>query len=99
MFQRIIRILIVAACMCLPCLGFASGQGTHIYKGKYTNYSDIVYTWDGEHLYRGKYANYSDVVLTYDCKHVYKSRYKNYSDIILTCGAPIPVPILLWVLM
>ena len=27
-----------------------SGSDGHIYRGKYANYSDIIYTWDGEHL-------------------------------------------------
>ena len=97
--MKLIRILIVAVCMCLSNFGLAHGQNVHIYKGRYANSNDIMYTWNGEHLYRGRYCNYSDVVLTYDGRHVYKSRYSNYSDIILTCGAPIPIPILLWVLM
>ncbi len=33
---------------------------THFYSGKYTNHSDIMYTWDGEHIYKGQYTNHSD---------------------------------------
>ena len=35
----------------------SSGRETHVYSGKYSNYSDIIYTWNGKHLYTGKYAN------------------------------------------
>ena len=35
-----------------------------IYRGKYTNSSDIMYTWDGKFLYRGKYTNSSDIILS-----------------------------------
>lgn len=28
-----------------------AGSDGHIYRGRYANYSDIIYTWDGEHLY------------------------------------------------
>ena len=62
----------------------ASGRDTHVYRGKYTNYSDIIYTWDGEHLYRGKYTNYSDILYTWDGKHLYRGKYTNYSDILYT---------------
>lgn len=39
---------------------------THIYKGRYNNSSDILYTFDGKHLYRGRYTNSSDILLTFD---------------------------------
>lgn len=38
---------------------------THIYRGRYTNSSDILCTWDGKHLYRGRYTNFSDILLTF----------------------------------
>lgn len=43
-----------------------AAMSTHIYKGRYTNSSDILYTWDGKHLYKGRYTNSSDIVLTVD---------------------------------
>ena len=38
---------------------------TYIYRGRFTNTSDILTTWDGKHLYRGKYTNTSDILLTF----------------------------------
>ena len=38
----------------------------HIYKGRYTNSSDILYTSDGKHLYLGRYTNSSDILMTID---------------------------------
>lgn len=38
----------------------------HYYRGAYTNFSDIRYTWDGEHIYRGAYTNFSDILFSYD---------------------------------
>ena len=73
----------------------ATGGDGHIYRGKYTNYSDIIYTWDGKHVYRGKYTNYSDIMFTYDGKHLYVGKYTNYSDIIVTFDAPVPVIVML----
>lgn len=37
---------------------------THIYRGRYTNTSDILTTWDGKHLYSGRYTNTSGILLT-----------------------------------
>ena len=62
----------------------AAGGDGHVYRGKYTNYSDIIYTWDGKHLYRGKYSNYSDILYTWDGKYIYKGRFTNTSDILYT---------------
>lgn len=39
---------------------------THIYRGRYTNTSDILYTFDGKHLYKGRYTNSSDILMTFD---------------------------------
>ncbi len=39
---------------------------TNIYKGRFTNTSDVLYTWDGKHLYKGRFTNTSDVILTFD---------------------------------
>lgn len=49
MHRRLIILLI--------CLIFADYADKHIYKGRYTNSSDILYTWDGKHVYRGRYTN------------------------------------------
>lgn len=38
----------------------------HIHSGRYTNTSDIIYTFDGKHLYRGRYTYTSDILLTID---------------------------------
>ena len=38
---------------------------THIYRGRYTNTSDILYTWDGKHIYKGRYTNTSDILMTF----------------------------------
>ena len=56
----------------------------HIYKGRFTNTSDILYTFDGEHIYSGRYTNTSDVRYTFDGKHLYDGRFTNTSDICLT---------------
>ena len=37
----------------------------HLYKGRFTNTSDILYTFDGKHLYRGRFTNTSDILLTF----------------------------------
>lgn len=68
---------------------------THIYKGRYTNSSDILYTWDGKHLYKGRYTNSSDIIYTFDGKHMYRGRYTYSSDIILTFDSPVPVLVML----
>ena len=44
---------------------------THIYRGRYTNTSDILTTWDGKHLYSGRYTNTSDILYTWDGRHLY----------------------------
>ena len=82
--------------LCLSIVGTVLTMAeTHIYKGRYTNSSDILYTWDGKHIYKGRYTNSSDILFTYDGKHLYKGRYTNSSDIILTYGGPLPVPFLM----
>ena len=45
---------------------FRAMADTHIYKGRYTNTSDILYTFDGKHLYKGRYTNTSDILMTFD---------------------------------
>ena len=57
MHRRLIILLI--------CLIFADYADTHIYKERYTNSSDILFTYDGKHMYRGRYTNSSDIILTY----------------------------------
>jgi hypothetical protein len=59
-------------------------MATHIYSGRYTNTSDIMYTWDGKHLYKGRYTNTSDILYTFDGKHIYQGRYNHTSAIIFT---------------
>lgn len=39
---------------------------THIYKGRYTNSSDILYTRDEKHMYSGRYTYSSDIILAFD---------------------------------
>ena len=68
---------------------------TNIYKGRFTNTSDILYTWDGKYLYKGRFTNTSDILYTFDGKHLYRGRFTNTSDILLTFGAPVPVIIML----
>lgn len=88
MFRILQKLLMVPIALLLSSYSFASkseaGSDIHIYKGRYSNWSDIICTWDGEHLYRGKYTNYSDILYTWDGKHLYKGRYTNYSDVLLT---------------
>mgnify|MGYP003295358700 CR=1 FL=1 len=88
MSRLLLKLLLLPIALLLSGSTFPSqseaGSDAHIYKGRYSNYSDIIYTWDGEHLYKGRYANYSDIIYTWDGKHLYKGRYTNYSDIILT---------------
>lgn len=67
----------------------------HIYRGRYTDTSDILTTWDGKHIYRGRYTDWSDIAYTFDGKHLYRGRYTDTSDILLTFGAPVPVIIML----
>ena len=38
----------------------------HFYRGRYTNTSEITYTWDGKHVYKGRYNYTSDILLTVD---------------------------------
>ena len=57
---------------------------TYIYRGRYTNTSDILTTWDGKHLYSGRYTNTSDILYTWDGKCLYKGRFTNTSDILYT---------------
>lgn len=38
----------------------------HIYKGVFTSYTDIVYTYDDRHIYRGNSTSYTDIVYTFD---------------------------------
>jgi hypothetical protein len=45
---------------------FRAMADTHIYKGRYANTSDILYTFDGKHLYKGRYTNTSDILMTFD---------------------------------
>ena len=56
----------------------------HIYRGRYTNTSDILTTWDGKHMYSGRYTNTSAILYTWDGKHIYRGRYTNTYDIIYT---------------
>ena len=39
---------------------------THIYRGRYTNTSDILYRFDGKYMDRDLYTNTSDILLTAD---------------------------------
>ncbi len=39
---------------------------SHLYKGRYTNSSDIMYIFDGKHVYKGRYTNTSDIIYTFD---------------------------------
>ena len=68
---------------------------THIYRGRFTNTSDIQTTWDGKHLYNGRFSNTSAIMYTWDGKHLYRGRFTHTSDILLTFGAPVPVIIML----
>lgn len=64
-------------------LSFSQSMGsTHLYRGRFTNSSDILYTWDGEHLYRGRFTNSSDILYTWD-------------GLIKTTDGPIPIPLLI----
>ena len=55
---------------------------THIYKGRYKNTSDILYTWDGKHLYRGRFTNTNDILYTFDGKYLYRGRFTNTNDVL-----------------
>ncbi len=44
---------------------FRAMADIHIYRGRYTNTSDILYTFDGKHLYKGRYTNMSDILMTF----------------------------------
>ena len=57
---------------------------THIYRGRFTNTSDIQTTWDGKHLYNGRFSNTSAIMYTWDGKHLYRDRFTNTSDILYT---------------
>ena len=71
---------------------------THIYRGRYTNTSDILSTWDGKHLYSGRYTNTSAILYTWDGKHLYRGRYTNTSDIIITVGGILPITLIMMAL-
>ena len=49
-----------------PLAPHPEAMSTHIYKGRNTYSSDILYTWDGKHLYQGRNTYSSDIVLTVD---------------------------------
>ena len=71
---------------------------TYIYRGRYTNPSEIIYTWDGKNLYKGRYPNSSEIINVYDGKYFYKGRYSNSSNIIYTTDGKVPIAVLLMVL-
>ena len=70
MSRLLLKLLLLPIALLLSGSTFPSqieaGSDAHIYKGRYKNYSDIIYTWDGKHFYKGRYANYSDILLTLD---------------------------------
>ena len=74
---------------------FSAMADIYIYKGRFTNTSDILYTWDGKHIYKGRFANTSDILYTFDGKHLYRGRFTNTSNILMTCNGPVPVVIML----
>lgn len=39
---------------------------THLYRGRSSYSSDILYTWDGRYLYRGNSTYSSDILYTTD---------------------------------
>ncbi len=38
----------------------------HVYRGKITKTSEILYTWDGKLLYKGRVPTFTDILLTID---------------------------------
>ena len=55
---------------------------TYIYKGRFKNTSDILYTWDGKHLYKGRFTNTNVILYTFDGKYLYKGRFTNINDVL-----------------
>ena len=55
---------------------------TYIYKGRFKNTSDILYTWDGKHLYKGRFTNDNDILYTFDGKYLYRGRFTNINDVL-----------------
>lgn len=48
-------------------LSFSQNMGsTHLYRGRFTNSSDIIYTYDGRYFYQGRFTNSSDIIKTTD---------------------------------
>lgn len=80
----VMRLLFSLISLILFTANTATMADTHIYRGRYTNTSDIVCTWDGEHLYNGRYSNTSAILYTWDGKHLYHGRYTNTSAILYT---------------
>lgn len=93
--KKYLSLFLILFLFAVSGLNFRAMADTHIYRGRYTNTSDILCTWDGKHIYKGRYTNTSDILYTFDGKHLYRGRYTNTSDIIHTIDGIIPIPILM----
>ena len=45
---------------------FLGIMNIHVYRGKITKTSEILYTWDGKLLYKGRVPTFTDILLTID---------------------------------
>lgn len=93
--MRFVSLLIAFLLVNVSLINAYNMSDTHIYKGRYTNTSDILYTWDGKHLYGGRYSNTSDILYTWDGRHLYRGRYTNTSDILMSFDGMVPVVVFL----
>ena len=66
MLKRIFLFTLLAISCSFASLNATDMADSHIYKGRYTNFLDIIYTFDGKHLYSGRYTNFSDIMMTFD---------------------------------
>ena len=72
---------------------------THLYRGRSSYSSDILYTWDGRYIYRGRSTYSSDILCTYDGRYLYRGNSTYSSDILYTTDAILPVPLLIAITM
>ena len=77
-------------------MSYILGNGRHLYRGRFTNTSDIIYTWDGRYVYKGRFTNTSDILYTYDGDHLYCGRFTFMTDVRLTVDGFVPIPLLLF---
>ena len=60
-----------------------------VYKGRYTNSGDQIFTVENGNVYKGRYTNSGDQIFTVENGNVYKGRYTNSGDQIMKIEGPV----------